>query len=469
MQIKEIKTGPERRIVTAMIVDVSVLAKIAPRWDKEGLMVSPWANLVGAWCVEYYEKYGKAPGKNIEGLYQSWADGVNDKDLKGLVEDYLDELSEDYKSLKKHSQSDYILDSANQFFNEVKAKKLCSAIEGDIDSGKLKKALKRIEQFTNLEVASDDVCDVLQDLDNYKDALKAKDETLIKYTGALGKFFGNTMCRDAFVAFQASEKKGKSFQLIDAACRAVEQGRRVIYFQIGDMSKAQMHKRFAARYSKRPVYATTPDNPVRIPVSIEKSLADESVVVNFEEDKHYTKDLSFKRIKKSIKALVRKKEFMDSRFKLTCHPNNSIGIGGIKSILQTQARRHDWVPDVIVVDYADLIMPEGGVDGRDGINNVWKGLRALSQIYHCLVLTATQADAQSYGASLQELKHFSEDKRKYAHVTAMIGINQTDIEKVNQVLRYNYLVLREAEFVTTNVVYVAGCKAICNPTMVSCF
>jgi hypothetical protein len=65
---------------------------------------------------------------------------------------------------------------------------------------------------------------------------------------------------------------------------------------------------------------------------------------------------------------------------------------------------------------------------------------------HCLVITATQAAASSYDHATQRLSDFSEDKRKYAHCTAMYGLNQTDQEKKIGLMRLNELVVREGDY-----------------------
>ena len=59
--------------------------------------------------------------------------------------------------------------------------------------------------------------------------------------------------------------------------------------------------------------------------------------------------------------------------------------------------REGFVPDVIVIDYADLLEADGkSTEFRHKQDSIWKGLRAMSQKRHALVLTATQADAASY-------------------------------------------------------------------------
>ena len=94
-------------------------------------------------------------------------------------------------------------------------------------------------------------------------------------------------------------------------------------------------------------------------------------------------------------------------------------------------------------------------------------MRALSQDIHCLVATATQTDAASYDVDSIGMKHFSEDKRKYGHVTAMIALNQTPDEKKKEIMRLNFIVLREDEFSVRNFVHVAECRGLANPCVLS--
>jgi hypothetical protein len=58
----------------------------------------------------------------------------------------------------------------------------------------------------------------------------------------------------------------------------------------------------------------------------------------------------------------------------------------------------------------------------------------------------TQIKALGYSKELLSMNDFSEDKRKFAHVTAMYGLNQTSEEKQIGIMRINELVVREADF-----------------------
>jgi hypothetical protein len=87
---------------------------------------------------------------------------------------------------------------------------------------------------------------------------------------------------------------------------------------------------------------------------------------------------------------------------------------------------------------------------------IWKGLRGISQERHALMVTATQADANSYKQSKLNLSNFSEDKRKFGHVTAMWGLNQDPggREKQLGIMRINELVVREGLFNSQNDVVI---------------
>jgi hypothetical protein len=120
------------------------------------------------------------------------------------------------------------------------------------------------------------------------------------------------------------------------------------------------------------------------------------------------------------------------------------------------------------VDYADLFADlPGHKEKRDQIDANWKHMKAISQEFHCCVLTATQAKAESYSAYTLNMRHFSDDKRKNAHVDGIIGINQTDDEKVAQVARWNWIVRRNADFSPGRFLHVAECRPLANVCVLS--
>ena len=146
------------------------------------------------------------------------------------------------------------------------------------------------------------------------------------------------------------------------------------------------------------------------------------------------------------------------------HDNSSLTIRAVRGILDEWERgkqgdgSDSFKPDVIVIDYADILAPEDSrKDFRQQQNETWMAMRALSQNRNCCVITATQAAATSYDKRSVTLKDFSEDKRKYAHITACYTLQQTPIEKDFSVLRVGQLMAREGKGYVGKEVSVLQC------------
>lgn len=445
-----------------MIVHENVISSIAPKWDnKEGMFQSPWANVIGNWCVKFYLKYGKAPGRAIEGLYEQWS-RTADEDTAKLVEKFLEALSGEYVRRKKEINPDFLIDRAGEHFTKVKAKRLRDLLDGGLSNGELDDVLKEIRNFDRVELGAGAQVNLLLDKNEVTDALTdMQADILVKYPGALGRFYGDALSRDGLIAFLGPEKRGKTFALIDVAWTAMLQRRRVMFFEIGDMSKKQIIRRFASRA------AMTPVRPGQVKFPVKLTVDGDTATVKFKE-RTFKHELTFPKAVEAFNRVQNEKvKSKESYFKLAVYPNSTIGMAGVRSEVQ-RAVRLGWVPDVIVIDYADLLAaPPGYTESRDQINASWKAMRGLSQEFHCLVVTATQANAAAYKADSLDMSNFSEDKRKFAHATGMIGLNQSDMEKKQNVLRYNWIVLRESGYSIGRFCYVAGCPELASPCVLS--
>lgn len=467
MQVEKRDGTQERRIIIGMIVDRNVLGRIAPIWTEHGLFRSRWTNLVGTWCVEFYRRYKKAPRKAIEALFETWSMENRDEETSKIVNQFLDGLSGEYAALRKESNSELVLDEANEHFNRVKLEKLKEQLENDLEVGKVKRARRRVETFDQVSVRVSTGIDVLQDEEAIRAAFEAKRHPLIKYPGALGNFFQDFLCRDSLISLEGPEKRGKTWWLMDMAWRAMLQGRRVAFFEIGDLSEGQIMLRYMTRAARRPLQRTTADRPIRYPTDIEHNPQADLAAVHHEE-MFWDDDLSWKEALRACKKIITKKNMEEPLLKLSCHPNDTASIADMEGIIDSWDRSGWGLPDVVVIDYADLIVPPPGfTESRDKIDATWKAMRRLSQQLHCLVLTATQSDAESYTVNTIRMGNFSGDKRKNAHVNGMVGLNQTEAEKRMGVTRLNWAPLREGDFSEDQCVHVAGCLGLANPAILS--
>jgi hypothetical protein len=167
-----------------------------------------------------------------------------------------------------------------------------------------------------------------------------------------------------------------------------------------------------------------------------------------------------------------KKFFIDTKrsIKLDTYANGTLTLSMINQKLD-QWKEEGFEPDMILIDYGDLIEPEVKMEFRHQENAKWKGMRRLSQERNALVIVPTQADANSYSLDRLTMKNFNEDKRKFAHVTAMYGLNQDPDgkEKKKGVLRINKIVVREEDFHVTDEVCILQNLNIGKPFLGSYF
>lgn len=465
MKVEKRDGQTERNVLTGLIVSKTVVARIAPKWEKpEGLFRSPWANLVGQWCVDYFNKYGKPPAREIEGLFRAWADkGKKDKDTVALVEKFLGGLSGEYEAKRKKLNPEFLADQAADHFTRVKLQKLAESIQGNLDAGRVEDAAKLPAAFNKVEVSSSRFVDVLNDQAAVKEVYEHRRESLISWPGDLGRFYGNEFEREAFIAYLAPPKRGKTYQLLDVAWRAMSQRKRVAFFEVGDLSLRQILSRFYTRALGRPLKATHPDRPVLVPVKLE---AGDSPIPDVEFDTRvYKSDATLQEIEAAIDRAKMKTKSKDPYLRVQFHPTKSITARGVKAALLDWSR-DGWTADVVVVDYADILAPSHGFkESRDAVNDTWQQLRRMSQELHCCVVTATQGNAASFNTDSLDMSNFSEDNRKLAHVTGMIAINQKQDEKKQQLQRLGWVVLREDEFHVSRQIWIANCLAIANPTV----
>lgn len=462
LQIHRTDPAPERQVLVAILWNRAVLAAVAERWHEPGLFASKYANLLAKWSIEHYKKYKEPPRQKIDHHFRVWAE-TGDRETIEMIEALLVSLNDELRKLKLSDHTpDYVLDVANRLFERVQIKRLIERAESYLEVGDLDRARELIDKSRKIELGTGSGINVLADDEAMRAALEHKTEPIVEYPGAMGNFFNYAMYRGAFIAFMGKEKSGKSFWLQDLAWRAVEQQRNVAYFEVGDSIQPEVLQRFAVRIAGRPIKPETYD----VPVSMVPGEGREMPKIKF--DRRHTKTHMTVEEEQRARWEWRDKVGPD-RFKLSCRSSNSISVSGIEAILETW-ERDGWFPDVVVIDYSDILKrTENRVNKRDEINDTWIGLRGITQRHRCLVATATQSDADSYDTWLMSMDNFSEDKRKYGHVTGTVGINQTHAEKEKGVYRLNWVTGRALRFSEKKVIWCAGCLSIGQPFIHSSF
>jgi len=502
----------ERKIIIGLITSTDYLKKIRPIWDSM-LIESSTARMLAGWAISHFDKYGKAANKEMETIFFQKAKEGLDKDIaEEIEEDILPDLSDEF--VNEDFDLDYLVSETYGYLKSRQLLQLSEQINNLLDKGKgnfeerLKEAEELRANFKPINSAGDESIDLSTEdaLKAIKKAFKETNTPLIRFPKQLGQFLNSQFVRGGFISFLAPEKRGKTFLLLEIALRGSRQRNKIAFFQAGDMNEAEQLKRIGVYLLKRSnleKYCEEHYEPVRD--CIHSQLDDchreerECNFTPFEDPREEVirlitmKELSelhksaydykpcsnckeydtrkfgvpwVKKIEKTEPIEVQEVEAAvikffhrnKRRFKLSTHANGTLSVKMIEQQLDTWESADGFIPDVIVIDYADLLVPSFSTEFRHQQNQIWKDLRRLSQTKRGgklpLVISPTQADAKAYRTNLLQLDNFSEDKRKYAHVTAMYGMNQDPLgrEKALGLLRLNELIIREGDYSVKNTV-----------------
>ena len=454
MQVIRHDGQDERHAITAMVHNPAVLAQVAGNWENDQF-ASKLANLLAKWCVEHHVRYKETPGvAGITARFDSWKDTA-DSAIVSMMGEWLATLPG-----QSDLSTDYAVDMIGTIVQRQSLKKLGNALTSLCEVGKLEDALGIQAAWKRPKIGQESSgVFPLQDASVIERAFAySQREPLVKYPGALGEFFGDTLSADSFVSFLAPEKTGKTTVLADLVARGVDQGRRVAYFSCGDMSQDQMILRLIPRLCKRPLRGGS----FRIPTSLAYKDKEPKIEFTTHTAPPITKE-------DAVKAFSASGRNDPTRFRLLTYPAGTLSAADISAMADRWADE-GWVPEIFAIDYADIMaLPKGFREKRDAITELWGQLRALSTRTRSLVVTATQSDTDGYTAWLLNQGNFSDSKGKVAHVTAMIGLNMTEAERKLGVCRYNYPALREREFLQGKPSYVAvaGCTKVGRPSLIS--
>lgn len=471
MKLQRYDNADASKVLLGLLTNATVCSQVAPHWG-EGLFASRWENLVGRWAVKHYLKYGQPIGKEVVHSFQAWAAKNNDKDTHELVNRFLTQLSERYEAETESPNAEFICDLAGKHFNEVHAKKTHEEAGRLLQAGELEQAQALMLGLKKIELGQGKVINVLEDQAAHERAFTAKSEPLINFTLPAAKtFFGDAIERDSLIGITASSKRGKTRLAIHFAWLAMLERLKVLFVEVGDLSEAQIMRRFASRAGRRPLlpkkgagWPCTWDWPTGI--SIEKGMQLAQVET---EERTFDAPLNWQLSFEACQKIIKKKTCTKTPLlKLVCYPNGSVGVPGIISLLQ-MLERENWRPDMVVIDYSDLLAPiNPKAEFRRQVGDTWAALRAISQTWHTCIITPTQASAESFGAESVSKKHFGESRLKYDHLTGMLGISQTPLEKKDNIIRVNWLDVREMESDENTFLHCVGVPAISQPIMHCC-
>lgn len=408
------------------------------------LLKSDHNKMILEWCLDFYSETNKAPKNQLNDYLYFNKDYVPDKDFEPL-EKYVLSLKESEEKFN----IDYELKKARNYIEFQKVIELKRKLEESIFNENIEEAQTSISEYYKTDILENMGVDVLSDTRLIAESIERIEDdsdVLFNFSGAAKEFFGD-FCRGDFVSVLSPAKRGKTYMLQELAIRALEMGNKVLFISM-EMTQKELIKRFWAGLLAKPLKNV---GKIKIPYFIDNRI-------------------EYKEMEKSPITMNDVHEYIEnhnlhyykSTLKLMTFPMYSKSVTDLKSLLTNFEYVNNFTPDVLILDYADILIPEktqNKQDYRHQINSIWIGLRNIAQDRNICVITASQSKVEATKRNLEQADA-AEDKRKLAHVTKFFGINQTSYEKEKGILRHVMLEDRHREFYVHKELVSLECRKI---------
>jgi KaiC/GvpD/RAD55 family RecA-like ATPase len=428
MKREKLNTLSEKDIIYQLIVSDKFCREIVPVLNPKFLEVS-YIKIVAIWIKDYFQKFKESPKKNIIKLYRSHIDELKDESLQENILTFIEKLDKDYDSIKV-SNEDFAIQNAIKYLKARSLKNFSEDIDSYIASGDIEKAENCVTKFRKVEIASGEGVSLLEDSDIITESFTEEQDLLFAYPGDFGRLIGD-IHREDFIAFLAPMKAGKTYQLVDFGIESLKNNLKVAMWTL-EMSRTNMIKRAWTALSGQ----ITKDIEIEVPYFEEDGdkWRIEKKVVN----KKASSVLEVQKKQRSLKRL-----FRGGAFRIYAEPAYSMTVESLENKLDDLAYE-GFYPDVIIIDYADIMAPSDKNEYRQQIDGIWKRLRALAQKRKAVVVTASQTNRGAISREV-EAEDVAEDVRKIAHVTSMVAISKTKYCKQNKLAIFSQMAIREGE------------------------
>lgn len=478
---ERIDLGREQKMITMLITSTQACEDILPNLTgKENMVLqTPYLYRVLKWVQEYWRQYKQAPGEYIREIFETQKRSLPEEE-SSLIEDYLSQLSEEYER-GDFSNTQYLIDQSNQYVEERMLVYISQKTSELIKVGRLEEAKNLVTGYRSFAKVTSKWLSVL-DPQVASKIVTRDDNELFTFPGAFGELVG-PLERGFFFAILGPIKRGKTWMLLEIASLALMSRLKVVFISL-EMDARRMlirfYKRLTSTIGKYGMYkypcfdcrknqeGTCSREERTNTIKLVESDGDGHLVKpEYNPNLHYRPctycrdnnlddyepETWFTTIERPAfnLDLVRKKvatfgmAFGEDNLRFISYPRFSAGIEEIERDLAFLEMTEGFIPDVILVDYIDILKKPPG-EFRHTVDELWMHHARLATERYCLVGTATQARRDSWRAAQIEADDTSENYRNPAHVDLMIALNQTKEQKKAGVMKVNVIAKRDGDF-----------------------
>ena len=335
---------------------------------------------------QYKKKYGVHPTTNT--MTSILRTGISDHQdsVQKLLRDYYARVLS--KSVD-HTESGYIKDTALDFCKKQKLQEAMIRCVPLLKKSSFDDIAKVINDAIKLGTSNDLGYDYMKDFE-IRFEKKARNPVTTGWV-ALDQISKGGLGKGELGVVIAPTGAGKSMILVHLGAKALQDGKNVVHYtlELADTVVANRYDSCITGYDLNNIKA------------FKEQIYDE------------LRDLSGKLIVKE-------------------YPTRSASIQTIKNHIE-KMKNQDFTPDMIIVDYADLLKPEGSSkeEKRHQLESIYEELRGISQEVGCPVWTASQTNRSGLNAEVITMESISEAFNKCFVADFIFSVSRTVQDKTN--------------------------------------
>lgn len=375
----------QTHLFKAFILDNKFWSKIYTKLSKD--LFSRFHGYIFEEFEKYYQKYNSLPSKDI--LLSSINNSILSDDNKVFIKETISDI---FHFSEKTNQLDYYKDAIRDFIRDrnvkdafIKSVNLFKKGEYSRIAELMNDAVKEVDIDKTIGIEflnSGEIIDQKIDLDLIETPF---DGINIALKGGLAK--------KELGLIMGGTSSGKSWTLQTIGAHALMSGRNVVYYTL-EMSDVQVIRRFAS-------------------ITLGKD----------------TDDITSKDIQK-IKDAIKQKG-ISGRLFIVEYPTKGCSIYELKENLNGLYNHHNFKPDLILVDYGDLMNPRKHYsEKRHEISSIYEDLRGLGGEFNAGVWTISQVNRSGYGKKLITVESIAEDFNKTTICDFILSIGRDINDRV---------------------------------------
>jgi hypothetical protein len=406
-----------------------------------------------------------------------------------IIEAFLAKLSKQY-SEDQDINDDYFIDKAIGYFKKRELDIRTEQAKKLLDNGKTDEAAEVIAGYRDIEKKTSDIFRPLN-IEQITKTFDYQNEHLLILPGKIGEFIG-PLDRGHLISIVGKFKGGKTHYMWEIVIQALASRLKGVVFSL-EMNENDLCKLFYKRLSAttdKEDYAIQPcfdclsnqdDSCIR-----KNRIGKIGLVLQSGDIPRFSPELNYvpcvdcrklpewerpqefklttwftqsKKEKYAMKPIVKASRsftgMWGNNLCVKAYPRFSATLSDIKRDLDYLEYIEDFIPDVVIVDYAHIIKPEKSF-AKDymGLDTIWMTLAGLAEERHCLVVTGSQVERGTLTKKQIESDGLAGWIGQLGHVDLAIALNQDSKEKKQGLVKIAKLADRHNDFNEQDMCYV---------------